>query len=198
MSEALLALVPQYGMALVFLATFLSCLAIPMPSSLIMLSAGAFAAGGDLSLTTIVIAAFTGAIIGDQVGFAIGKHGGSRIEKIAASNPKRAALFQRAHAFTEKYGGPGVFFSRWLVSPLGPYVNFLSGAAKMNRAAFTAWDIAGEAVWVTLYVGLGYGFAGQIEAVAQILGNLSGALAAGLVTIMLGSFLFKRAKAQTG
>ncbi len=197
MSEALLALVPQYGMALVFLATFLSCLAIPMPSSLIMLSAGAFAAGGDLSLTSIIIAAFIGAIIGDQVGFSIGKRGGSKIEKIAAKNPKRAALFQRAHAFTTKYGGPGVFFSRWLVSPLGPYVNFLSGGAKMNRAAFTAWDIAGEAVWVTLYVGLGYGFAGQIEAVAQILGNLSGALAAGLVTIVLGMFLFKRAKPQT-
>ena len=196
MSDALLALVPQYGVALVLLATFLSCLAIPMPSSLIMLTAGAFAAGGDLSLIMISTAAFGGAIIGDQVGYAIGRRGGDWIAKMAAKNPKRAALFERARAFTQKYGGPGVFLSRWLVSPLGPYVNFLSGATRVNWATFTLWDIAGEAVWVTVYVGLGFVFAGQIEAVGQILGNLSGVLAAGFVTLGLGWTLFKRTKAK--
>lgn len=194
MSDALLALVPQYGMTLVFLATFLSCLALPVPSSLIMLSAGAFAAGGDLSLTSITLAAYIGALLGDQVGFAIGKYSGGKIERFSKSSVKRAALFDRAQEFTQKWGGPGVFFSRWLVSPLGPYVNALSGAAGMRWGVFTLWDILGEAVWVCLYVGLGYLFSGQIEAVGQILGNLSGALAAGLITILLGRFLFKRAK----
>jgi len=87
-----------------------------------------------------------------------------------------------------------VFFSRWLVSPLGPYVNFLSGGTRVNWLTFTLWDIAGEAVWVGLYVGLGFAFSDQLEAVGQILGNLSGALAAGLVTFALGWMLFKRAK----
>jgi hypothetical protein len=46
MTETILALVPVYGLALIALATFLSCLALPIPSSLIMLSAGGFGAGG--------------------------------------------------------------------------------------------------------------------------------------------------------
>ena len=192
MTDTLLALVPQYGVLLVFLATFLSCLALPVPSSLIMLTGGAFAAGGDLSLVSITLGAYLGALLGDQVGFAIGGRGGARIADFAAANPKRAALFDRARDYTRKNGGKGVFFSRWLVSPLGPYVNFLSGAARMNWTTFTLWDMAGEAVWVTLYVGLGFTFADQIEAVSQILGNLSGTLAAGLVTFVLGRALFKR------
>ncbi len=194
MTETLLALVPQYGVALVFLATFLSCLALPVPSSLIMLTGGAFAASGDLSLTQIVASAFIGATLGDQVGFSVGKHGGKHIERLANGNPKRAALLERARQFSKKYGGLGVFLSRWLASPLGPYVNFLSGAASMKRLRFTLWDIAGEMVWVSLYVGLGYAFSTQLEAVGQILGNLSGTIAAGLVTLWLGWFLFNRSK----
>ena len=50
MTETVLALVPSYGLLLVALGTFFSCLALPVPSSLIMLSAGGFAAAGDLVL----------------------------------------------------------------------------------------------------------------------------------------------------
>ncbi len=192
MNDALIGLIPQYGVGLVFLATFLSCLALPVPSSLIMLAGGAFAAGGDLSLTGVSLGAWAGALLGDQVGFAIGRWGSQHIDALIARYPRRAVLIERARAFSERWGGPGVYFSRWLVSPLGPYVNFLAGSARMHWLRFSAWDAAGEATWVALYVGLGYGFAGQLEAVADVLGNLSGALAAGLVTLLLGRVLFRR------
>ena len=192
MTDFLLGLVPQYGVALMFLATFLSCLALPVPSSLLMLTGGAFAAAGDLVLTNVVLGAYAGALLGDQTGFAIGRWGKHTIDALVDKYPKRAVLIEKAQAFTQKWGGPGVYFSRWLVSPLGPYVNFLAGSTRLNWLRFSAWDAAGEATWVTLYVGLGYLFAGQIEAVADVLSNLSGALAAGLVTIVLGRILFKR------
>lgn len=192
MTDTLVALVPEYGALLVFLATYLSCLALPVPSSLIMLAGGAFAAAGDLALGLTAAAALTGAIAGDQTGFAIGRWGEAHVDRFAARHPKRAALIEAARAFSATWGGPGVFLSRWAVSPLGPYVNFLSGAARVNWAVFTAWGAAGETVWVAIYTGLGFAFAGRIEAIADILGNLSGALAMGLVTIGLGVFLWKR------
>jgi len=192
MTETLIGLIPQYGVALMFLVTFLSCLALPVPSSLIMLTGGAFAAAGDLTLSSVVGGAYAGALLGDQTGFAIGRWGQHTIDALVHKYPKRAVLIEKAQAFTQKWGGPGVYFSRWLVSPLGPYVNFLAGSTRLNWLRFSAWDAAGEATWVTLYVGLGYMLAGQIEAVADVLGNLSGALAAGLVTIFLGRILFKR------
>lgn len=196
MTDALLALVPQYGAALLMVVTFLSCLALPVPASIMMLTGGAFAAGGDLSLLSVGGAAFAGAVAGDQAGYAIGRFGEGWIDRQTRAHPRRLALLERARAFSRRWGGPGVFFSRWLVSPLGPYVNFLSGAADVGWRRFALWAMAGEAVWVGLYVGLGYGFASRLEAVAEILGNVSGALAAGLVTVLLGLFLWKRMREE--
>ena len=50
MTEWLLGLVPQYGMYLLAVCTFASCLALPIPASMLMLAAGGFVASGDLSL----------------------------------------------------------------------------------------------------------------------------------------------------
>ena len=90
---------------------------------------------------------------------------------------------------SNRWGGMAVFLSRWLFSPLGPYMNFVTGAAGMAWPRFALWGAAGEAVWVGLYVGLGYSLATRIEALGAILGNLSGVLAAGAVTVGLGLWL---------
>ena len=68
MTEVILALAADYGVPLLFCVTFLSCLALPVPSSLLMLASGGFAAAGDLSLPAVAAAAFCGAVIGDNTG----------------------------------------------------------------------------------------------------------------------------------
>lgn len=177
MTEAILALVPVYGLALIAAATFLSCLALPIPASLIMLSAGGFAAAGDLVLWQAGAAALAGAVLGDQAGYQLGRLGGRMLTGPAPS-PKRAALMGKASAYLRERGAWAVFFSRWLVSPLGPYVNVAGGAARLPWARFTRAGIAGELVWVALYVGLGAAFADDILALADLLGSASGLLAA--------------------
>ena len=77
MTDWLLALVPQYGVWLLAVCTFLSCLALPVPASILMLAAGGFVAAGDLSLTGSVAAALAGAVAGDQAGYFGGRWGGS-------------------------------------------------------------------------------------------------------------------------
>lgn len=177
MTETILALVPVYGLALVALGTFLSCLALPIPSSLIMLSAGGFAAAGDLVLWQTATAALAGAVLGDQLGYQIGRLG-RRLWSGRTLPPKRAALIAKAADLVKERGAMGVFLSRWLVSPLGPYVNFAGGAAALDWGRFTRAGIAGEVVWVTVYIGLGAAFADDILALADLLGNASGLLAA--------------------
>jgi len=194
MNDLLLSLVVDYGGALLFAVTFLSCLAIPVPSSLLMLAGGGFVASGDLTLIDAAGAAYLGAVLGDQTGFQIGQRAGPMIKVKLANAPKRAALHQKATALTDRHGGTGVFLSRWLFSPLGPYVNFAGGAADLNWLRFTMWAAIGEAVWVTLYVGLGYTFADRITDLADILGNASGFMAAGVVTFGLGYWLLTAAK----
>ena len=191
MSEALFALVPVYGAWLVLLATYFSCLALPVPSSLIMLGAGAFAASGDLSLTASAGAALGGAVAGDQTGFAIGRRGGEGLVRRIEARPKARGTVRKARAMLHRRGMVTVFLTRWLFSPLGPYVNFVGGAMRLPWPAFTAGSVAGESVWVVIYVGLGFTFAGQIAEVSEIASNLAGFLAAGAMVGLLGWLVFR-------
>ncbi len=186
MIDTILSLVPVYGGYIVALATFLSCLALPIPSSLIMLTAGAFVASGDLGAVSTAALAFAGAVAGDHLGYAIGRRGSGLLHRL---RPKPRAMIAKARGLLDRHGGAAVFLSRWLFSPLGPYVNLVTGAAPMPWLRFALWDALGEGVWVALYLGLGYAFGSQIEAVAELAANFSGILAAGAVALGLGLWL---------
>jgi membrane-associated protein len=196
MTEIAFGLVSTYGIILILVATYLSCLGLPVPTSFIMLAGGAFAASGDLSATHVLLAALTGAVLGDQTGYHIGRFGGAALTARLESEPNRAVVFGRARRIVDRWGGVGVFFSTWLFSPLGPYVNLLAGATRMGWARFTLWDTAGEAIWVGVYVGLGYAFSSRIAQLADLLGNSIAFLTAGIVTVLLGVLLFRLARRQ--
>ena len=80
MSALALSLIADYGVPILFCVTFLSCLALPVPSSLLMLASGGFAATGDLSLTAVLLAAFIGAVLGDNSGYWLARGLDLRIE----------------------------------------------------------------------------------------------------------------------
>jgi membrane-associated protein len=196
MTETVLALVPEWGLWLIAATTFLSCLALPVPASLVMLAAGAFAAAGDLSLPLVMAAAFAGATLGDHAGFAAGRLVGQPLLAQLRRSPGRAKLIDDGRKRLAASAPLTVFLTRWLFSPLGPYVNLAAGASGLPLRRFTPADLAGEAVWAGVYCGLGFGFAGQISAVADVIGNASGVLAAGAVTLLLGLRLRKVLRAR--
>lgn len=195
MTEILFALVPVWGGWILVGATFLSCLAVPLPSSLLMLAGGAFAASGDLTLWSVVLAAWVGAVVGDQAGYVLGHFGKQIWRDRPGPGPGTLAILTRARAFLQQRGGLAVFLSRWLVSPLGPYINLLAGAGGLSWPRFSLGSLAGEAVWVALYVALGWMFSAQIEAVANLTGNVVGLLAS--LAIVLGLVRLHRAHPST-
>jgi len=184
MTDWLLALVPTYGLWLLASVTFLACLALPVPCSILMLTAGGFVATEDLILWQVMAAALGGAVMGDQVGYRIGLYGGHGLLQRLAATPSRGALITRAMDLMDRRGALGIFFTRWLFAPVGPWANFAAGATAFNYLRFSLWAIAGEAVWVSLYVLLGYSFAGNIEAASELAGSTLGILAG--VAAMLG------------
>lgn len=189
MTEWGLSLLPEYGLWLLGLTTFLSCLAIPAPSSLMMLAAGGFVASGDLDLLQVAAAAFAGAVLGDQTGFHLARRQGPELMRRIKASGRRASLLARAEALISRYGGSGIFLTRWLFSALGPWANFAAGATGFSRSRFSFTAAAGEVVWVFLYVGMGYAFAGNLEAAADLLGSVIGLLAAGAAALILGLWL---------
>jgi membrane protein DedA with SNARE-associated domain len=191
MTDWLLGLVPVWGTWLVMGATFASCLALPVPSSVVMLAAGGFAASGDLVLSHVVTAALAGATAGDQAGFLLARRGGAALAARLAADPGRAVLVARSSDFARRRGTVAVFLSRWLLSPLGPWVNLAAGVSDMGWISFTLAGVAGEAVWVGLYVGTGLSFAGNLAAAAEAVGNLMGFVFAGALALGLGWLLWR-------
>ncbi|WP_375281660.1 DedA family protein [Pseudooctadecabacter sp.] len=194
MGEIALSLVADYGVPIVFLVTFLSCLAVPVPSSLLMMAAGGFAAAGDLSLIAVAVAAFTGAVLGDNTGYWIARRLGQRASDWIDQNDRRRALKTKAGDILDRRGGPSVFLTCWLFAPLGPTMNYVCGLTKFSWGRFVAWGMAGEVVWVSIYVGLGFSFADNITALASLLGNASGAVTALVVVVLLGLWLLRAAR----
>lgn len=155
-----------------------------------MLAAGAFVASGDLPASGVVLAALAGAIAGDQLGYWLGRLGHARLGGRGGKNAGKA--WRRAGAILQKRGAMGVFLSRWLFSPLGPYVNVAAGALAMAPLRFTLWAVLGEIVWVAAYVALGMGFASNITFAAELAQDTTGLFSAGILAAALGAWLYRR------
>ena len=196
MTAWLLALVPQYGLWLLAATTFLSCLALPFPASILMLTAGGFAAAGDLVLWQAFLAAAAGGIAGDQSGYWAGRGLGTPALARLRRDPARDRMLARADALMQRRGIMAIFLSRWLVSPLGPWVNLIAGSTSYRGARFTLAGVAGEAVWAGLYVGAGYGFGGNVEAASDMLGSVLGLVGAVGAVLALGYWLFTSKQGQ--
>lgn len=193
MTAWLLGLVPTYGLWLLMVSTFLSCMAVPLPASILLLAAGGFVASGDLPLAGTVLAALAGALLGDQAGYQAGRWGGAPLlDRLA----RRVSLIERARALLARRGDLAVFLSRWLLSEAGPFVNLAAGASGLPWARFTLWSVLGEAIWVGLYVGVGRVMTGSLEAASGLVLRILGLILAVVVTAGLGAWLAAKLRAE--
>lgn len=179
----------QYGSALVVGVVFLASLGTPLPATLVLLSAGALAAGADWSLALLVLGATGAAVLGDQLGYALGRWGGQAL--IARLNRRQAVASRlaRAERLTQRWGVWIIFFSRWLLTPLGPLINLTSGLVRQRWSLFLALDLCGELVWVSLYVGLGWFFGERAPALSAQVGQVAWLGLGGLALAGLGMWL---------
>jgi membrane-associated protein len=190
-TDQLLAEVLVHGVPLLFAVIAISAVGVPFPVSLTLVAAGSFAKQGELSLLPVIAAGSLAAILGDQIGYGVSRWGGRRLIGRVTRRVGGAEKIQKAEALSKKWGGPGIFFSRWLITELGPWLNVTSGIARYPWRRFIFWDVLGEVLWVVLYVMLGYIFSDRVQYISEILGNLSWAILALIVAIILGWKLFR-------
>ncbi len=188
MDESLLAALPAYGLPVLGLVVGAGCLGIPAPSSLFILLAGSFAAAGDFQPMAVFLVCLGAALAADNLGYVLGRAGGTALE----SRFGRAS--GRARGLFVARGGMAVFLSRWFVSPLGPGINLIAGAARMPWRRFFFYDLAGEVVWVVLYMAIGATFSAAILDVAEVIANATASAAFAVVAGVLGWLLLRRPK----
>ncbi len=172
-TDQLLAALVLYGLPVLFGVILVASIGVPLPVSFLLVAAGSFAKQGDLKLVPVLIVASAAAILGDHIGYGLSRWGGRRLVDRITLRIGGATKIEKAEALSRRWGAAGIFFSRWLVTELGPWLNMTSGLARYPWGRFVLWDVSGEVLWVVLYVMLGYKFSDRVQYLAEILGNLA-------------------------
>ncbi len=191
MIDQLLAWLSLYGVPALFIILVVTSAGIPFPDTLLLLVVGSFVEQGEMKLWQVLVVGSAGAIIGDQIGYCLGRWGGRRLVRRITQKMGGADKIKRAEAFSKRWGGAGVFFSRWLVGPLGPWINLSSGITAYSWPRFILWDALGEVLWVVLYVMLGNIFSDRVQDLAELLGNLTWVIVGLIAATILGWKLFQ-------
>jgi len=186
MSEQILAALARWGEPALFIIAAVASVGIPLPVMLLLIIAGSLAAQGALNFWMAVFVAAAGSAAGDQIGYAIGRWGGRALNARLARLLGGAEKIERLDAQARRWGGAGVFFSRWLVTPLGPWVNLASGAAEYSWLRFTFWDTIGEGIFAGLYLGLGLAFSDRVQEIGSIFGDVTWGLLGILAAAVIG------------
>ena len=190
MPDWLLDLFARYGYTVVFVGLLLENAGLPVPGETMLLAGAALAQFGRLSLPVVILTAIAAAILGDNLGFLIGRRGGRALAerhgwRIGLTAP-RLVQFDR---FFERYGPPTVFIARF-VTGLRVFCAVLAGGSGMGWRVFLFYNAAGAVVWSTTIAFVGYSLAYSWSTLERWVGE-SG-LAALVIVIVVGAILYLR------
>jgi len=185
-TDELLAAFLLYGMPALFGVVLISSAGVPFPACLMLVAAGSFVAQGEMNLWQVIIAASVASVLGDQIGFAVARWGGRLLVARISRKMGWEASILKAETHAKRWGALGIFLSRWLVTPLGPWLNVTSGIAEYSWPRFILWDALGNLFGAVLFVTVGYLFSGQVQAMADILGDVPWVILGIVVAAILG------------
>lgn len=184
-----------YGYWVVLLAVAIESSGIPFPGETTLVAASVYASTQhSLNIALVIVAAAAGAILGDNLGYTLGKYGGypliRRILGLLHIGEDKLLYTQR---FFEEHGDKTVFFGRFLAI-LRAWAAFLAGANQMRRRTFFIWNAAGGIVWATIYGLLGYILGDNLPLLGRILKDLGifGFVALGAVVVAVVGIWFAR------
>ena len=183
-------LLAAYGYLAVFALVGAESLGIPLPGEAMLTTAAIYAGRTHrLWIVLVIIAAAIGAIVGDNIGYAIGRVGGypllrryGRYIRLDASRLKLGQYLFRRH------GSKVVFFGRF-VAILRTFAAFLSGANLMPWRRFLFFNALGGTVWATTFGLGGYVLGTQLE---RLSGPIEIALLVAAVVVVIAVFVFLR------
>lgn len=143
------------GLVLIVFAETGLMLGFFLPGDSLLVTAGLFAAKGDLDLFWLNVCVIAAAIVGDAVGYWIGYRAGQALYSRPNSFFFRREHLIKTHEFYERHGGKTIVIARFMpiVRTFAPVV---AGAASMTYRRFAAFNVVGGALWVLSMTLTGY------------------------------------------
>jgi membrane protein DedA with SNARE-associated domain len=181
--------VSHIGYPLLFLVVMAESSGVPVPGETGLIAAAVLASKGTLQIEVVIAIAAAGAIVGDNIGYLIGRRGGRwLLERPGRYHAQRLRALQNGEVFFERHGPKAVFFGRFVVG-LRIWASWLAGATHMHWRSFFLWNALGGICWAT-GIGLLAYFVGQAAGNAVQTFGLFGILA--VVVALGGLFIAHR------
>jgi undecaprenyl-diphosphatase len=140
--------VPKHlGYVALALLVGLESTGVPVPGETALIAAGVLAHDGEMEITAVIAIAAVAAIVGDNLGYLIGRHGGRRL--LEAQGPlehHRRSIIAKGEPFFERHGPKAVFLGRW-VAGLRIAAAWLAGITHMRWRVFFFWNLLGGIAW---------------------------------------------------
>jgi membrane protein DedA with SNARE-associated domain len=179
------------GLPLLFALIAIETMGIPVPGETALITAGILASKGKLPIEGVVAVAAGAAILGDNVGFLIGRHYGRRL--LTAPGPlstHRRRVIEIGEPFFDRHGPKAVFLGRF-ISGLRITSAWMAGVSRMDWPIFTFYNAAGGIVWAATFGLLAYYGGEHAESVVHTIG-IAGV--ATVVVVGLALFLALRVR----
>ncbi|MFL6010822.1 MAG: DedA family protein [Gaiellaceae bacterium] len=175
--------IEDYGLLFLFAIVCLESAGLWVPGETALIAAAVYASNGHLSLEAVIAVAAVAAIIGDNLGYWIGREGGRRLlNHWAATRRFAERTLPPAERFFERHGGKAVFLARFFggVRVTGAWI---AGMSRMNWWRFLFWNAAGGIVWA-IGVSLLAFYAGKAAADALERYGIYAAIAGGILLVL--------------
>ncbi len=176
---------------------------IPFPGETMLLLAAFYSAiDNHLSLPIVIACAALGAIIGDNIGFYVGRTGGKAfIDRYGHYIHLKPEHLERTERFFAKHGDKTVFFGRF-VAVLRAWAAFIAGVNQMKWSTFFIYNASGGIIWAIVYGLLGY-YTGRIfdnnfSQVEHLASRLSLVLTVAIIVAAIGIFFLYRWRKKHG
>jgi membrane protein DedA with SNARE-associated domain len=142
-------LVETAGYPLLFLVVMAESGGIPVPGETGLITAGILSSSGKLQIELVIAIAAAAAIVGDNIGYLIGRKGGRWVlERPGAFARQRREVLLVGEPFFRKHGPKAVFFGRFILG-LRVWASWLAGATHMHWRSFVLWNALGGICWAT-------------------------------------------------
>jgi membrane protein DedA with SNARE-associated domain len=190
--EWIVDLFARYGYAVVFVGVLLENAGLPVPGETALLAGAALSHFGRLSLPWVILTATCAAVLGDNIGFLIGRRVGRGLVERHGSRvgltPRRLAQFDR---FFTLHGAKTVFIARF-VTGLRVFGALLAGSSGLRWPRFLFYNASGAIVWSTIIGLLGYALGNSWARLERLIGRTG--LAGLAVVLALGAIAIARAR----
>jgi membrane protein DedA with SNARE-associated domain len=171
-------LVEHYGLLALFLIVMLESGGVPLPGETALVAAGVFASQGRLDIVAVIAVAAAAAIVGDNLGYWIGRTGG---RSLLTRWTVTSGTLPWAEGFFERHGPKTIFIGRFF-SILRVTAAWMAGVSRMRWWTFFFWNAAGGICWAVL-VGLVAYYAGHAAADAISRYGLIGGIVIAVVAV---------------